>query len=71
MYQNTETGTQRALPLPLNQQEMLGEIVSEILRDGRNLNRKSLCVKLLSRLDKATSENEKNYYYKLINLLFG
>lgn len=29
------------------QQETLGEIVTEILKDGRNLSRKSLCAKLL------------------------
>ncbi|EFW3003350.1 two-component-system connector protein YcgZ, partial [Shigella flexneri] len=31
------------------QQETLGEIVTEILKDGRNLSRKSLCAKLLCR----------------------
>ncbi|WP_096152457.1 regulatory protein YcgZ, partial [Enterobacter hormaechei] len=35
-----------ALP---TQQETLGQVVVEILSDGRNLNRKSLCTKLLSR----------------------
>lgn len=39
-----------ALP---TQQETLGQVVVEILSDGRNLNRKSLCTKLLSRLEKA------------------
>ena len=32
-----------ALP---TQQETLGQVVVEILSDGRNLNRKSLCTKL-------------------------
>ncbi len=34
------------------QQETLGQIVVEILHDGRHLNRKALCTKLLSRLEK-------------------
>ncbi|QRU63194.1 two-component-system connector protein YcgZ [Escherichia coli] len=32
------------------QQETLGEIVTEILKDGRNLSRKSLCAKLLGKV---------------------
>ncbi len=41
------------------QQETLGEIVTEILKDGRNLSRKSLCAKLLCRLEHATG-NDSN-----------
>ena len=40
------------------QQETLGEIVTEILKDGRNLSRKSLCAKLLCRLEQATGEED-------------
>lgn len=52
------------------QQEMLGQIVVEILHDGRHLNRKALCTKLLSRLEKTTCEKEKGHYNALIGLLF-
>ncbi|MEC6574831.1 regulatory protein YcgZ, partial [Escherichia coli] len=48
------------------QQETLGEIVTEILKDGRNLSRKSLCAKLLCRLEQATGEEEQKHYNALI-----
>ncbi|WP_109554240.1 regulatory protein YcgZ [Escherichia coli] len=48
------------------QQETLGEIVTEILKDGRNLSRKSLCAKLLCRLEHATGEEEQKHYNALI-----
>lgn len=51
------------------QQETLGEIVTEILKDGRNLSRKSLCAKLC-RLEQATGEEEQKHYNALIGLLF-
>ena len=47
-----------------SQQETLGQIVMDILNEGRNLNRKSLCTKLLGRLE------EENHYQTLIGLLF-
>lgn len=53
------------------QQETLGEIVVDILRDGRHLNRKSLCTKLLSRLEHASTPQEEHHYQMLISLLFG
>ena len=46
------------------QQETLGEIVTEIL------SRKSLCAKLLCRLEHATGEEEQKHYNALIGLLF-
>lgn len=52
------------------QQETLGQLVVEILTDGKSLNRKSLCTKLLSRLEKANSEAEEHHYHTLIGLLF-
>lgn len=52
------------------QQETLGQIVVEILNDGRNLNRKSLCTKLLSRLEHASGVEEEGHYNALIGLLF-
>ena len=42
----------------------------EILKDGRNLSRKSLCAKLLCRLEQATGEEEQKHYNALIGLLF-
>lgn len=56
-----------ALP---SQQEILGQIVVEILRDGRTLNRKTICTKLLSRLELATDAQEESQYNTLIGLLF-
>lgn len=57
-----------ALP---SQQETLGFIVSEILRSGKNLNRKAICTLLLSRLEHATGPEEERHYQQLIGLLFG
>lgn len=56
-----------ALP---GQQETLGQIVVEILSDGRQLNRKAICTKLLRRLEQATSTEEEYHYHTLIGLLF-
>ncbi|MEB5971008.1 regulatory protein YcgZ [Pantoea dispersa] len=53
-----------------SQQETLGQVVVEILREGRNLNRKSLCTKLLRRLELAATTEEEHHYHQLIGLLF-
>lgn len=53
-----------------SQQETLGQIVVEILREGKNLNRKSLCTKLLRRLEISSNAEEEHHYHKLIGLLF-
>ncbi|WP_052283262.1 regulatory protein YcgZ [Kluyvera genomosp. 1] len=52
------------------QQETLGQIVVEILTDGKNLNRKSLCTKLLKRLEHSADHEEEKHYNELIGLLF-
>ncbi|MBB1200992.1 two-component-system connector protein YcgZ [Enterobacteriaceae bacterium 89] len=52
------------------QQETLGQIVVEILNDGRNLNRKALCTKLLGRLEQASCVEEEGHYNQLIGMLF-
>lgn len=52
------------------QQETLGQIVVEILSDGRTLNRKSLCSTLLRRLEHASGPEEEGHYHTLIGLLF-
>ncbi|CAX59826.1 MULTISPECIES: regulatory protein YcgZ [Erwinia] len=54
-----------------SQQETLGQIVVEILRSGKNLNRKSLCSKLLTRLELASGPEQEQHYHELIGLLFG
>ena len=53
-----------------SQQQTLGEIVREILCDGRSLNRKAICSKLLCRLETASSPKEETHYQTLIGLLF-
>lgn len=52
------------------QQVTLGQVVVEILLSGRTLNRKSLCMSLLARVDKALSPEEEKHYHDLIGLLF-
>ena len=49
-----------AADLP-SQQETLGQIVVDILRDGRHLNR----------LEQASTPEEERHYQGLISLLFG
>lgn len=53
-----------------SQQETLGEIVVEILSDGRSLNRKAICTKLLHRVEQAADQEEESHYHTLIGLLF-
>ena len=52
------------------QQATLGKIVVEILSEGRNINRKAICTKLLSRLEQASSPEEESHYHALIGMLF-
>ena len=59
-----------AASLP-SQQETLGQVVVEILHAGGNVNRKSICTKLLLRLETASTEEEERHYRTLISLLFG
>ena len=69
----TEEPTQTEEPAQAEeptQQETLGQVVVEILSDGRNLNRKSLCTKLLSRLERADGPEEEEHYHMLLGLLF-
>jgi hypothetical protein len=56
---------------PLSQQETMGQIVLEILSDGRNLNRKAICTKLLSRLDRVSGPEEEQHYQALLGMLFA
>lgn len=52
------------------QQHTLGEIVAEILTDGCSLSRKTICTKLLSRLEKAENSQEEAHFNHLIGMLF-
>lgn len=55
----------------LSQQETLGSVVAEILRSGQTLNRKAICLRLIVRLDKASSDAEEQQLHALIKLLFS
>lgn len=55
--------------LPI-QQETLGSVVVEILRSGQVLNRSTICIRLITRLDKASSSEEELLLQELIELLF-
>lgn len=52
------------------QQQTLGQIAVEILSEGRSLNRKAICTKLLCRLEQASGPEEESHYHALIGLLF-
>lgn len=65
---NALTNFFRSTPLS-SQQHTLGEIVFEILAEGKNLNHKSLCSKLLQRVELVSKPEDKQHYYSLIALL--
>ncbi|WP_343551119.1 regulatory protein YcgZ [Pantoea sp.] len=54
-----------------SQQETLGQLVVEILRSGRTLSRKTLCTKLLCRMEQARGTDEEIHYQQLIGLIFS
>lgn len=77
MQQNQRTtGTKSGISVYLNratlssQQEMLGSVIMEILRSGRPLNRKIICLRLLARIGAASSPDEEQHIQTLIGLLF-
>ncbi|MEZ3498386.1 two-component-system connector protein YcgZ [Pantoea sp. KPR_PJ] len=49
----------------------VGKIVCELLSAEEPVNRKSICCKLLKRLEHARCQEEERVYYRLIRLLFG
>lgn len=53
-----------------SQQETLGQVVIEILSEGKSLNRTTLCAGLLFHLDAADSPEQEKHYHELIRLLF-
>lgn len=54
-----------------SQQETLGQLVVEILRSGKTLSRKTLCTKLLCRMEQARGSEEEIHYQQLIGLMFS
>lgn len=54
-----------------SQQETLGAIVVEVLRSGRTLSRKAICLRLITRLEKASSPEEEQHLQELVSLLFS
>lgn len=53
-----------------SQQETLGLIVSEIIRENVQLSRMTICTKLLRRIEESSCEEEKAHYNGLIALFF-
>lgn len=57
-------------PLPAqNYTVTLGEIVLEILAEGKNVNRQTLCSKLLQRVDLVLNPEDKQHYFSLIAMM--
>jgi len=54
-----------------SQQETLGAIVVEVLRSGRTLSRKAICLRLMARLEKASLPEEEQHLQELVGLLFS
>ncbi|QKJ88620.1 two-component-system connector protein YcgZ [Paramixta manurensis] len=52
-------------------EDTLGQVVMEILRAGKSVNRKTICSKLLVRLEQAADEEMEKHYHELIAMLFG
>ncbi|WP_313773988.1 regulatory protein YcgZ [Enterobacter huaxiensis] len=53
-----------------SQQETLGLIVSEIIKENVQLSRMTICTKLLRRIEESFCEEEKAHYNGLIALFF-
>ncbi|WIM57037.1 regulatory protein YcgZ [Pantoea anthophila] len=54
-----------------SQQETLGAIVVEVLRSGRTLSRKSICLRLMAHLESASTPEEEQHLQELVSLLFS
>lgn len=52
------------------QQETLGLIVSEIIKENVQLSRMTICTKLLRRIEESSCDEEKAHYNGLIALFF-
>lgn len=53
------------------QQETLGAIVIEVLRSGQPLSRKSILLRLIKRLENASTPREEQHLKELVSLLFS
>lgn len=54
-----------------SQLQMLGQIASELIRQEKTLSRKSICLKLISRSERAENEAETVHYRALLSMLFA
>lgn len=75
-YDPFHNNTDDSLPwtggsLQAKQHELLGMLVQEILCSGKQLNRKTLCIALLSRLDQCDDVILKTHYEAIFSLLLG
>ncbi|WP_419149896.1 biofilm development regulator YmgB/AriR family protein [Pantoea agglomerans] len=50
---------------------IIGSIVCELMRSDKVINRKTICCKLVKRLELCESMEEKRIYYRAIRMLFG
>lgn len=53
-----------------HEKKTLGSMVLEMIREGERLSRKSLCSRLLIRLEQASDSQESQLYQNLLNQLF-
>lgn len=60
--------TNNAIP---TQQETLGQIVTEILRSGKPVDRKTICSKLLVKLEQVSDAEMEKHYHGLLALVLG
>ncbi|WP_436892543.1 regulatory protein YcgZ [Siccibacter turicensis] len=54
----------------LSSQETLGEVVVELLHEGKRLSRSAICAKLLYRLEMAGTPEQDAHYRELIGMMF-
>ncbi|WP_336999014.1 regulatory protein YcgZ [Pantoea agglomerans] len=58
---NKEVTAYFSLAVMPSQQETLGTIVVEVFKSGRTLSRKTICLRLIARLEKASSPEEEQH----------
>lgn len=68
---NNEVAAYLSRAVVPSQQETLGAIVVEVLHSGRTLSRKSICIRLIARLEKISSPEEEQHLQQLVSLLFS
>lgn len=50
---------------------IIGSIVCELMRSDKVISRKTICCKLVKRLELCESMEEERIYYRAIRMLFG